>query len=264
MGWAAVLVGDGSQIDEAAGRAPEGELRDHLVAAVESAHLERDPFCHIYMEGPIPAATYAAMLRNLPPTALYAPLNLRKWVRSDGTSTRDQFYLTEENLAKLPRESGELWRQFVRAVSDGTLKRAIFTKLAPDLADRFGFAEERVVDLDCVYEIALVRDTEDYRIKPHPDGLNKFVTMQFYLPEDESQLDLGTSLFVRHRRLLGSTFEEVKRFPFKPNSAYAFPVSDSAKRASWHGRDKLTGFTGVRNTLMVLFQRVSPRTYGKG
>jgi hypothetical protein len=85
--------------------------------------------------------------------------------------------------------------------------------------------------------------------------------MQMYLPEDTSQLDLGTSLFVRHRRLLGGTFEEVKRFPFRPNSAYAFAVSDSPQRTSWHGRERLTGFAGVRNTLMVLFQRVSPRTY---
>jgi hypothetical protein len=37
--------------------------------------------------------------------------------------------------------------------------------------------------------------------------------MQFYLPEGESQLDLGTSRFVRQRGLFGSSFEEVKRFP---------------------------------------------------
>jgi hypothetical protein len=258
------VVGNGSQVRGAVERAQEVELRDHLVTAVEMARLERDPFCHIYMEGLIPAATYAAMLRNLPPKRLYVPLNLRKWARADGTSTRDQFFLTDENLAKLPRESGELWRCFVRAVSDGALKRAAFATLAPDLADRFGIAEERVVDIDSVYDISLVRDTEDYRIRPHPDGLNKIVTMQFYLPESESQLDLGTSLFVRHRGLFGSTFEEVKRFPFKPNSAYAFPVSDSAKRASWHGRETLTGFAGVRNSLLVLFQRLSPRAYRQG
>ena len=83
----------------------------------------------------------------------------------------------------------------------------------------------------------LVRDTEDYRIKPHPDGLNKLVTLQFYLPADESQLDLGTSLFIRHRGLLGGSFEEVKRFTFKPNSAYAFPVpSRQSARAGMAGR----------------------------
>jgi hypothetical protein len=214
------------------------------------------------MEGIFPAGLYPALLRNLPPTELYNPLNLRKWVRADGTSTRDQLHLTADNLSKLSGEGAALWRALVGAVMDGSLKRALFTKLAPDLAERFGMPEERVPDIECAYEIMLVRDTEDYLIKPHPDGLNKIVTMQFYLPSDDSQLELGTSLFVRHRGLLGSSFEEVKRFAFKPNSAYAFAVSDSPKRASWHGREKLSGFTGVRNTLMILFQQVSPRQYG--
>jgi hypothetical protein len=236
-------------------------LRDHLIESVNGARLEREPFCHIYMEGLFPADLYFSLLRHLPPKEVYAPLNLRKWVRRDGTSTRDQFYLTSANLSKLPHESAAFWQLLVRAASDGALKRSLFAKLAPDLADRFGLPEERVPEIECVYEIALVRDTEDYRIKPHPDGLNKLVTLQFYLPADESQLDLGTSLFIRRRGLLGGTFEEVKRFAFKPNSAYAFPVSESPKRTSWHGREKLTGFTGVRNTLMVLFQQVSPRDY---
>ena len=129
--------------------------------------------------------------------------------------------------------SAAFWSGFVASVLEGSLKRTIFAKLAPDLADRFGVAAEDVPDIDCVYEIALVRDTEDYRIKPHPDGLNKIVTFQLYLPPDDGTLELGTSLFVRHRGLLGSRFEEVKRFPFRPNSGYAFAVSDSAKRTSW-------------------------------
>jgi hypothetical protein len=72
---------------------------------------------------------------------------------------------------------------------------------------------------------------------------------------------LGTSLFRRHKRLIGSSFEEVKRFPFKPNSGYAFAVSDGPDRQSWHGRETLAGFTGVRNTIMLLFQQESPHTY---
>ncbi len=237
------------------------ELRDHLIKTIASTPLEREPFCHIYMDGLFPAGFYTTLLGNLPPKEHYQPLNLRKWVRPDGTSTRDQFYLTPENLAKLPSQSAAFWGAFVRAVLEGSLKRTIFAKLAPDIADRFSVPEACVPDIECVYEILLVRDTEDYRIKPHPDGLNKIVTLQIYLPPDESTLDLGTSLFVRHRGLLGSRFEEVKRFPFKPNSAYAFAVSDFAKRTSWHGRERLSGFTGVRNTMMILFQQVTPRTY---
>jgi hypothetical protein len=237
-------------------------LRNHLIKVVEAAQLEREPFCHIYMQGMFPSELYNLLLRNLPSKELYAPLNLRKWVRPDGSSTRDRFFLTPENLERLIPESASFWSTFVRAVTHVRFKRAIFGKLAPDLAARLRVPEGVVQHTECAHEILLLRDTEDYVIKPHPDGLNKLVTLQFYLPGDESQLDLGTSLFRRRRGILGSTFEEVKRFSFRPNTAYAFPVSDSPTRASWHGRDRLTSMAGVRNTLMVLFQKVAPRSYG--
>lgn len=243
-------------------RSPEHvALCEHMVARVGDTPLDRAPFCHVYMQDIFPTAFYPAVLHNLPPPDAYTPLNLRLYARKDGKSTRDQFHLTSENLAKLPRESAAFWGTVVRAMTDGNLKRALFAKLAPDLAERLGIGEQQVPDVDCAYEVVLFRDTEDYRIKPHPDGLNKIVTMQFYLPPDASTPELGTSLFRHEKGLLGGKFHEVKRFPFKPNSAYAFAVSDSSARKSWHGRDQLTGFNGVRNTLMVLFQRESPRSY---
>jgi hypothetical protein len=213
------------------------------------------------MEGVFPADMYPALLRNLPPKELYEPLNLRKWVRADGTSTRDECHLTVETLARMPKPVAAFWTPAVRAMTDPALRRAVFTKVAPDLAERFEIPVDRVPDMKCEYEVRLVRDTEDYRIKPHPDGLNKIVTMQLYLPEDESTLDLGTSIFRRHKRLIGSSFEEVKRFPFKPNSGYGFAVSDGPARQSWHGRELITGFGGVRHTLMLLFQQTSPHLY---
>src|SRR5215475_4962985 len=236
-------------------------LRSHLINVLTAAQLEREPFCHIYIQRMFPSEVYSLLLRNLPPKDLYTPLNPRKWVRADGSSTRDIFFLTADNLARLSLESAGLWSMFVRAVTDDQFKRAVFAKLAPDLAQRFGVAEDAVPDIECGHEIMLVRDTEDYVIKPHPDGLNKFVTFQFYLPSDETQLELGTSLFRRRRGIFRSHFEEVKGFPFRPNSAYAFPVSESPDRTSWHGRERLSGFTGVRNTLMLLFQKVAPRSY---
>ena len=168
--------------------------------------------------------------------------------------------MTADNFAKLSPRAADLWTDLVRAATHPLFKRAVFDKLAPDLADRFGIDKSAVAGIDCAYEVILFRDTDDYRIKPHPDGLNKIVTMQFYLSEDESLVDLGTSLY-RSNGLLRRSFHEVKRFPFKPNSAFAFAVSDSRIRKSWHGRDRLTAFPGVRNTLVVLFQQKSPREY---
>ena len=252
----------GQSLDTAvASRSIYATLQEHLIAKVSEAPLESDPYCHIYLEGVFPALLYGRMLGNLPPRELYGPLNLRKWVRSDGTSTRDLFYLTPENLAKLKDECADLWKAVFSALTSEPFKRALFSRLAPDMSERFQVSQDQVGDLPCVYDLCLVRDTEDYRIKPHPDGLNNLVTMQFYLPEDEANIDLGTSVYRRHKGLLGSSFEEVRRFPFKPSSAYAFAVSDSPARTSWHGRDRLSGFTGVRNTMILSFRQASPRTY---
>jgi len=239
----------------------EERVLAHLISVVERTPLETEPFCHFYNDGMLPADVYADVLANLPDPKSYAPLNLKLYARKDGVSTRDQFFMTPEAIETLPEKARALWTDIAGAMTRPELRRAMFKKLAPDLVLRFGMSEAAVADMSCNYEVVLMRDTEDYAIKPHPDGLNKIVTMQFYLPPDMGQLDLGTSLYRRHKKLLGSDFEEAKRFEFRPNSAYAFAVSNSAARQSWHGRELLTGFKGVRNTLMVLFQQKSPRGY---
>ncbi|ADJ22209.1 conserved hypothetical protein [Hyphomicrobium denitrificans ATCC 51888] len=234
---------------------------DHMIAKLHSVPLETDPYCHYYGAGWFPDDFYADMLANFPDPKLYEPLNMRLYVRPDGESSRDQFHLTEDAIAKLPPKSQQVWRDLVDVVTRPEYRRATFAKLAPDLTKRFGISKDAVVDKACAYEVRLVRDTEDYKIKPHCDGLNKIVTTQFYLAPDMSQMDLGTSVYRRHKKLFGSSFEELKRFEFRPNSGYGFAVSDSRDKQSWHGRETLSNFKGVRNTLMVLFQQTSPNSY---
>ena len=234
---------------------------EHITDLIARTPLDQDPFCHVYMDKVFPSEIYQGIMENLPDPGLYHPLNLRLYSRDDGISTRDLFHLTPDALLKLPERQRVFWTMVVKLVGHPAIKSTIFAKLAPDIAERFGVNEDDVPQIRCEYEIMLMRDTQDYRIKPHPDGLNKIVTMQFYLPPDDSQLSLGTSLYKRNKKLFRSSFEEVKRFEFRPNSGYAFAVSDRGEKKSWHGREQLTGFTGVRNTLMVLFQEKSPRSY---
>src|SRR5262245_54069200 len=141
------MAGHADAVLEAPGPQDHIPLRDHLVAKVQGARLERDPFCHFYMDGIFPAPMYPALLRSLPPKELYVPLNLRRWARADGTSTRDEFHLTAGSLAGLPKAHADFWRPVVRAMTDATLRRAVFAKLAPDLAERFAIAEDRVPDM---------------------------------------------------------------------------------------------------------------------
>lgn len=233
----------------------------HWQSKVEQAPLERDPFDHFYIDAIWPDDVYAQLLKSFPDKKHYLPINLKQWVRANGESTRDRICLTDEAIGKFEPELREFWTQIWRALSSEEFKRIIFSKLKGDLSLRFGVPEMDVVDRKVFVGAQLTRDTEDYRIKPHPDGYPRAVTMQFYLPADMSQLDLGTSLYVRQpimQRLTGNRFKEVKKMSFRPNSGYAFAVNDCKERCSLHGRELIQAGAGDRNSLLMSWYAEAP------
>ena len=90
-------------------------------------------------------------------------------------------------------------------------------------------------------------DLDGYAIKPHPDTRRKVLTMQIYLPADDSQRELGTTIYkispmgVFAWKSYGLVKD--KTLPFLPNTGYAFVVihpAYSLLRSSWHGREAIS------------------------
>lgn len=250
------------EIQEAPGSAkPSGSLEQkiirHVAEAVEAAQVEYEPYCHYYIENIFPPNIYARMIDGLPDPGFYKPLNLKEWSRPNGESTRDRLFLSAEGLSDLPEKTRDFWQTIARALTSESLKRVIFTRLAKDIALRFGCSETEAPDITAYPRAVLMRDTEGYRIKPHPDGTNRIVTMLYYLPSDRSQEDLGTSVYVRQpwiKRVFGKTFKEVARFPFRPNSSCAFVVNRLPGKTSWHGRELVGADAGVRNLILCQYR----------
>jgi hypothetical protein len=92
----------------------------------------------------------------------------------------------------------------------------------------------------------LFRDFSGYKINPHPDSSKKACTVQFYLPSDNSQVELGTSFYDQN----GGTFDEIIKIPFLPNTGYAFKVTEN----SYHGAN-LPKFTKPRDTLILTYYK---------
>lgn len=88
--------------------------------------------------------------------------------------------------------------------------------------------------------IQLCRDLAGYSIGPHTDGRKDTKTVLFYLPKDDTNPILGTSVYVPKDSSFtcdGSEHHEPKLFdrvltiPFVPNSCFGFIRSDN----SFHG-----------------------------
>jgi hypothetical protein len=235
----------------------EAEIVAHMVAAVDAAEAHDYPFSHFYVRELFPADFYAEILANLPDPKVYDPLNLKAWSRPNGESTRDRFFLSKDSLEKLPAGQKSFWRSVTAILTSPQLKSAVFRKLRKDIALRFDTREEEVETIPAYPRCTLMRDTEGYRIKPHTDGLEKIVTMQMYLPPDDSQRHIGTVLYEEDTsfvaKLTRKSFKRYKQFDFLPNSGYAFAVNNRRDKRSWHGVDTL-GNVGTRNTIMNLYR----------
>jgi hypothetical protein len=241
----------------ASGQHIAGRVLDHLLGRIDATPALHEPFSHIFLEEVFPEDVYERLLSSLPDPDLYTHAHER-YAQGDNDTVRSMYALTQQNLASLSAEQQELFRGVGLALTSPEVKRAMYAKLARDLAFRYGVPEGQVPDLAGYSRPTLYRETDGFEIPPHPDTRKKIVTMQLYWPVDRSQLDLGTALY--RRKLLGwpfgdwrNRFAKVKQFLFQPNSGYAFVVNNTLTLKSWHGREKLPAGSGVRNTLLNTF-----------
>lgn len=229
----------------------------HMVEAVDRAWLDEQPFPHFLVEGLFPDDIYGEMLASLPDPSLYTPVSYERHA-DRGVSNRGKFGLTEDYISQLAHRQRALWSAVRDALGSPEFKAAVFNRLAPGLAYRYGSAE---ADAACTPGYALpelLRETKGYRIKPHPDTRRKVVTMQIALPPDNTRPNLGTQFYRRNWSPLAFLreprgFEIVKQSPFLPNMAYAFVVLNTLRQKSWHGRSTLRGDLEVRNTILNIW-----------
>jgi hypothetical protein len=219
-------------------------VEEQLIAAVERSQLQHRPFDYIQMDQVLDPETYRALLAAMPDRRFYHDLKHRHALRKDGTSTRLRMFLYPELVKRLPEEQRRVWLPVAQALSSRKLELAFKRKFRDALERRFGKPVERVG----IYPVPiLLRDKPGYRIGIHSDSKNKAITVQYYLPADESQNDIGT---IFHEGRSGPAAEKTIRMPFLPATGYAFPV---ALTESWHSAARTQEHHGERVSMMVTY-----------
>lgn len=222
-------------------QAPIRALTEHIVNAIDNATASAEPFYHILIDDVFPADIYARMLALMPNAHSFRALpgHGKFNIRTDGTSTRVKLDLFPEYVRHLPPEPRALWRSIGNALRSREVREAFVRRLAPGLKRRFGDEYERVG----LYPIPmLTRDTDGYRIPPHTDTHWKGITVQLYLPPDNSISHVGTGFDARQ----GEDYTRVKQMQFKPNHGYAFAVGDN----TWHSVDACGDLPISRDTIL--------------
>src|SRR5262249_55602060 len=202
----------------------------HMVDSIEAAVAAAAPFYHLVLDSFFPADIYEEMLDHLPTAETFRALPGRNNsnIRADGSSTRVKIDLFPEYLRHLDGTARALWRTGGLALCSPPVEKAFVDRLAPGLKRRLGEAYAS----GGVYPIPmLTRDTDGYRIPEHTDTRWKGITVQLYLPRDESLNGIGT---VFSEKVPGG-FRRVTQMAFVPNHGYAFAVGDN----TWHSVDAI-------------------------
>ncbi len=222
-----------------------GNLSEYVAASVDAARVGEAPFYHLEFDHVFPDDVYAMMLRAMPEAADYRPMHGRAKGHdlADGTHTRVKIDLFPEYIRNLPPEKRAVWGYVGRALCSREVKQAFIRKLAPGFKRRFGDSFARVG----MYPIPiLTRDIPGYLITPHTDTRWKGITVQLYLPRDNSTSHIGT---IFHERLPDGSMPKHTQMKFSPNTGYAFAVGDN----TWHSADRIGPEVTTRDSILLTY-----------
>lgn len=221
----------------------ESVVLEQLIKVIRATPLQNDPFAHLRLDAAFPLDIYREIVNNLPEDRYYHELRHADAIQPDGKSARLRFGFSPEEIGRLPASRQKLWSQLRAVLHDPRLEMTFRTVFNEGLRKRFGKEFSR---LKLQPRPELIRDLKGYRIGVHTDIPQKVMTIQFYLPPDESQGAWGTTYYRRNKE---GKFESVHRLGFMPRSGHAFVVNDH----SFHGVDVKITEGQQRNSLILTY-----------
>jgi hypothetical protein len=222
------------------------KLIDFAVDSVKRAGADDMPFHHLKLQRVFPDHFYMAMMRAMPLASDYRVMSGKTKVgssRPDRKPTRTKIDLFPEYIRHFSPEKRAVWDGAGAVLRSQELKMIFMQRLAPGLERRFGtnFAKMRMYPVPI-----LTRDIPGYRIFKHTDTLWKGITVQLYLPPDNSTPHIGT---IFHEILPDGKKAKKTQMPFLPNTGYAFAVGNN----TWHSVDPVGPEVKTRDSILLTY-----------
>ena len=217
----------------------------HVAEAIEKAPQFDKPFYHLRLANVFPPDTYQQMLDAMPVRGDYRVMSGRTKSTRTATNvgTRMKIDLFPEYIRHLPPAKKAVWAIVGQALCSDQVRDAFRKRLAPGLERRFGPRYQKVG----MYPIPiLTRDGAGYKIGIHPDTHWKGMTIQLYLPKDDSIKHVGT---IFHTRAADKTYQRAAQMNFSPNTGYAFAVDTD----TYHSVDLVGPEVQTRDSILLTY-----------
>jgi hypothetical protein len=223
----------------------------HVLYRIANESVREFPYPHVYVRDVFPPDFYRELRAKLPPPEALATLSSMGRVKGDAAADqRTVLPLTTQGLAPLDEGRRAFWQEIAGWLLGGSFGQVMTTKFSPWLQRRFpNLATARFVD-----EALLVQDRRNYSLGPHTDHPSKVLSFLFYLPADDSQPHLGTSIYLPKDPGFGcpggphhpfDKFDRLFTMPYVPNAMFAFMKTQNA----FHGVEPVEG-EAVRELLL--------------
>jgi len=231
-------------------------ILERVIYNINNMKVDIYPYPHFYVENIFPEDFYADLLQNWPDDENF--MTIGETGRVTG-SYENRFVIPVDGEAikkHISVQKQNFWIELDSWLRGQKFLDTLISKFTPyikanrDMAD----FQNTIIRPD----VLLVKDHTKYQISPHTDAPHRVVTMLFYCPEDNSQEDLGTSIYVPKDKnfnyqisgnhLPREEFYKISTAKFKPNSLFGFVVTPT----SLHGIDEITRENVKRNLMLYI------------
>ena len=229
---------------------------EHVLAQVTRAEVTADPFPYVVIDDIFPADYYAEMLEHFPsPESLRPIAETGRITVKDYYRERNVILFTDEAFQRMTLTQQRFWLELASWMYSDLFLQMFILKFQQGLEPRLAKILAADPVLKARGDALLVNDQTHYAIGPHTDMPHRLVSFLFYLPQDDSLREFGTSIYRPrdpdfvcwggpHHDFSG--FERVRTIDFLPNRLLAFPKTER----SFHGVESIER-EGVNRQLLI-------------
>lgn len=203
----------------------------HILDKVATTPIIEDPYPYVVIDNIFPDDYYQKMQQWFPQMAQMMSLGDTGRVTPGSYEQRLVTLFTEEHFSRLDAEQQAFWREMASWLYSEPFISAIVDRFKPWCSNVLSRKRDKYGAINVRSDALIVNDQTRYEIGPHTDAPHRLISFLFYLPQDESQKHLGTSIYTAKDpdfvcpggpHYLFENFNKLKTIEFLPNRLLMF------------------------------------------